>query len=132
MGVEAGSGCGEPQAGAAVSAVSIPGRPQAKQRPRVGRGGHVYTPKETREYEQLVAHTWRAAGGVCLPKGTPAEVTIHVYKDRVEVEVGVAEGLPPTARADLDNLAKSVLDGLNGVAFDDDRQIAKLTVVRCP
>jgi crossover junction endodeoxyribonuclease RusA len=115
-----------------VSAVRVDGKPQAKQRPRVGRGGRVYTPKETRDYEQLVAAAWRAAGGPCLPKGTAAEVTIHVYRDRVEVSVEVADGLPATARADLDNLAKSVLDGLNGVAFDDDRQIAKLTVVRCP
>jgi Holliday junction resolvase RusA-like endonuclease len=35
-----------------------------------------------------------------------------------------------TAKADLDNIAKSVLDGLNGVAFYDDRQVAELLVVR--
>lgn len=29
---------------------------------------------------------------------------------------------------DVDNLAKSMLDGLNGVAYDDDRQVQKLTV----
>lgn len=29
---------------------------------------------------------------------------------------------------DVDNLAKSMLDGLNGIAYDDDRQVQKITV----
>lgn len=31
-------------------------------------------------------------------------------------------------RPDLDNAAKSILDGLNGVAWDDDRQVSELHV----
>jgi crossover junction endodeoxyribonuclease RusA len=114
-----------------VSAARVPGKPQAKQRPRIGRNGHVYTPKETVAYEKLVGESWLAAGGGLVPKGTAVEVVVHVYGDRVEIEVNEAEGLKATARADLDNIAKSVLDGLNGVAWDDDRQVAKIIVIRC-
>ena len=32
----------------------IPGRPMPKQRPRVGRYGNIYTPRETKAYEELV------------------------------------------------------------------------------
>lgn len=31
---------------------------------------------------------------------------------------------------DLDNIAKPILDGLNGVVWSDDRQIARLTLRR--
>ena len=31
---------------------------------------------------------------------------------------------------DIDNYAKSILDGLNGVAFDDDKQVRYLKVVK--
>lgn len=30
------------------------GRPMPKQRPRVGRHGNIYTPRETKAYEELV------------------------------------------------------------------------------
>jgi len=31
-------------------------------------------------------------------------------------------------RADVDNLSKSILDGLNGIAFEDDSQVVDLHV----
>jgi Holliday junction resolvase RusA-like endonuclease len=33
-----------------------------------------------------------------------------------------------TKKPDCDNLAKSILDALNGIAYDDDSQICSLTV----
>ena len=33
-----------------------------------------------------------------------------------------------TIKPDLDNIAKAVLDGLNGLAFDDDKQVVSLKV----
>ena len=32
----------------------VDGKPQAKQRPRFTRSGHVYTPSETTNYEKLI------------------------------------------------------------------------------
>ena len=34
----------------------------------------------------------------------------------------------PTIKPDCDNLAKSILDSLNGLAYQDDRQIIELSV----
>ena len=57
----------------------IPGPPVPKQRPRFGRGGRVYTPPATRDYEiavrvQVIAdtllqfpHVWKAAIRFALP-----------------------------------------------------------------
>lgn len=110
----------------------VPGKPQAKQRPRVGKGGRIYTPRETAEYEAKVGMSFRLAEGTPIPKEVAVRVEIHVWKDKVEVVVEPAPDRRHTARADLDNIAKSVLDGLNGVAFEDDRQVAELLVVRNP
>lgn len=34
----------------------------------------------------------------------------------------------PTIKPDTDNIAKSILDSLNGIAYKDDKQVVKLTV----
>ncbi len=33
-----------------------------------------------------------------------------------------------TGKKDIDNIAKSILDGLNGVAYIDDKQVVQLTI----
>ena len=35
-----------------------------------------------------------------------------------------------TTKPDCDNLGKSVMDGLNGVAWDDDKQVCRLVVTK--
>jgi len=34
----------------------------------------------------------------------------------------------PTIKPDTDNIAKSILDSLNGIAYKDDKQVVMLTV----
>ena len=38
--------------------------------------------------------------------------------------------LSPTSRTDIDNLAKFVLDSLNGILYDDDKQIHSLQLIK--
>ena len=92
----------------------IPGRPIPKGRPRLGYRGqkaYVYTPPETREYERLVGWVAKSAG--CRPVEGPVSVSLNVY----------ARG-----KLDADNIAKSILDGLNGIAYEDDDQVVELLV----
>lgn len=109
----------------------IPGRPQPKARPRFG-NGHAYTPEKTAEYERLVGFCYRQAGGK-LSEG-PVDLHITAFfpipqstpKGRVEQ---MASGyIRHTVKPDVDNLAKSILDGLNGVAFRDDKQVWRLAL----
>lgn len=98
---------------------TVPGRPVPKQRPRVyshGRRVQVYTPPETRAYEEAVALFARR---VC-----PEPLTGPV---RLRVRVYFRDGRAP----DLSNCIKSIEDGLNGVAYIDDSQVKAVEAWLC-
>ena len=44
----------------------IEGQPQGKGRPKFTRDGHCFTPKATREYENLIAEEYKTAKGELL------------------------------------------------------------------
>lgn len=116
---------------------SIPGEPVAKQRPRINRfSGRAYTPKETTNYETLVRLSFANAfpEHVPFPREQPLFVKIEAYfpvpasvskKKRGEMLSGA---IRHTKQKDADNIAKAVLDGLNGVAFADDCSVVDLVV----
>ena len=103
----------------------VPGKPVAKQRPRMTRYGAVYTPSETVRFEKLVARSAISAGARPLmgPVSVELETVFPIPKSWTKARKAAADGKPHTSRPDLDNLVKSVLDGLNGVAFADDSQV---------
>lgn len=78
--------------------ITIPGRPVPKARPRLGVKGRT-------------AYIYTAAG--CKPVKAPVAVVLNVYIK---------------CKLDADNIAKSVLDGLNGIAYEDDEQVVELLV----
>lgn len=111
---------------------TVPGPPVGKQRPRFA-DGHVHTQAPTRLYEATVQLAALAAG-IRMEPGT-FEVTIvwarqvtaswSKRKRAAALAQVYAPGMP-----DLDNVAKALLDALNGIAYADDRQVAKLTISR--
>jgi len=83
----------------------------------------MYTDKATREYENLVKETWVTAGGP-LFEG-PVTVTATFYKSHIAVTVTECDD-ESSLRGDVDNYVKSLMDGLNGVAYHDDGQVLNL------
>lgn len=100
--------------------IRIPGRPVPKERPRRGKGGRWYTPRRTAQYEQLIGHMARA---LTAGRDWPTDGSYQV-----DVTVRHSSKRPP----DLDNILKTVLDGLQGVLYEDDRQVARVTCARKP
>lgn len=86
----------------------------------MARGGKVFTPKATLEAENIIAAQY--AG----PKFEgPISIEIVYDKDHQKITITELEGFENEARlrGDLDNYIKLTLDALNGIAFEDDRQI---------
>ena len=80
-------------------------------------------------YREAVALAAKAAG--CKPHGEPVDVVIDFVFGRPKSHLrknGLREGAPALPRCDLDNMAKAVLDSLNGIAWDDDAQVRRLVV----
>lgn len=107
----------------------IPGPAQAKQRPRINRNtGRVYTPGATSKYEKLVKKSY--GDNPCFEdQFISIKITFKFevpksYSKKKRAEA-LAGDLRPT-KADIDNYIKSVLDGLNKVAFLDDRYICSI------
>ena len=113
--------------------IVVPGTPVAKGRPKFSnRGGFTktYTPKKTADFEQLVHFTAIQAGVTPIPG--PLRVTIRAYWPSVKPDR--KKNPRPTCRRikrpDADNVAKSVLDGLEGVAYSDDAAVCALHVFK--
>lgn len=97
----------------------VQGEPVPKARARVV-DGHTYTPPRTRDAEREVLRAWMRAGISHRPH----------KEDRYKVTLAFHRG---TKRAcDIDNLAKTVLDALNGFAWLDDSQVAYLSIGKLP
>jgi Holliday junction resolvase RusA-like endonuclease len=111
---------------------TIPGEPKSKQRPRVTKAGITYTPKETVQYENWVKQCYimehfneQLEGS--LKATVTAYFTAPKSKPKKIKEQMLAGKIRPT-RLDCDNIAKAVLDALNKLAYNDDGQVAELTV----
>ena len=101
-------------------------KPRTKQRPRVTRAGHAYTPKATKDYEKEISEAW--ANKWPHPVSGPVGVEVEIGPDYIDIEIYelVEPRRPKGVRGDIDNYQKAILDGLNKVAFDDDIQVHEI------
>lgn len=107
------------------------GKVMGKGRPRFTRGGHAYTPKGTRDYERAIREAFEnAPGRPPEPFSGPVSVCIKTYRQLPKSTPKSVIREPDTHKPDADNVAKVVLDALNGVAWIDDAQVTSLTVVK--
>ena len=115
----------------------VKGDPKGKGRPRFTRAGkftRVYTDKQTLDYEALIKFFAAEAMGSTDPLETPVSVFLYIRhavpqsysKKRTEACLSGLE--QPCKKPDIDNIAKTYLDGMNGVIFKDDTQVIDLHV----
>jgi len=116
--------------------IIITGQITGKARPRLnGNTGKVYTQRETKRYEDLIAWCYKTQRGeffydlpvkatilaeYAIPKGTP----------KAKREAMLAQSILPTKKPDIDNIEKIVLDALNGIAYKDDKQVVKTDCIK--
>lgn len=116
----------------------VNGIPQGKARPRFTKGGRAYTPAKTRRYEEAVREAAQLAaqaqGFIKHDKGTPLRASVTAWFPvpaswpKKKRAAALSGALYPAVKPDADNIAKAVLDALNGIAFHDDKQVVSCTV----
>ena len=105
-----------------------------KGRPRFW-GGHAVTPPKTRAYErQVQAMALRAISRHGeWDKTLPMNVRIVVVRSipsrfrKADRAMARKRLLIPQAKPDIDNVCKSILDGMNGTIYEDDSQVYELS-----
>ena len=114
----------------------IIGEPKGKGRPRFARIGNCvrsYTPKETHNYESFVKVSYINSVGQRKLEGQIQAEIIGVFpipksESKKRKADMLAGKILHTKKIDCDNLCKTVLDALNGIAYDDDKQVCRLYV----
>lgn len=113
--------------------INIPGKIVGKQRPKFSRQGNfvkTYTPEKTVNYENWVKMCWMQSEQEKLSGNIIAVIVARFlipqsYSNKKRKELNEK---PCPKKPDCDNIAKSILDALNGIAYDDDAQIVDLSV----
>lgn len=117
---------------------TIPGRPVACAGRVIARGGQLYRypSPASEEYQARVRACWRSTGRPPWPEDQPLSMSITVCysippstgkKERARMAGGLHL---PARRPDADSIAGLLCTALAGLAFSDQRQIARLEVIK--
>lgn len=116
---------------------TIEGPPVAKGRPKFARRGNfvsTYTPAKTKTYEDRVKTAARYAMDGLKPLEGDLSVFLKFYmpipqsSTKAFKTACITEEHGHIKKPDLDNLFKSVTDGMNGIVYVDDSQISCATL----
>lgn len=113
--------------------IHIPGKPIGKARPKFSRQGNfvkTYTPEKTVNYENWVKMCWMNSGQEKMQGNIIAVIVARfmIPQSFSKKKRNELNEKPCPKKPDCDNIAKSILDALNGIAYDDDAQIVELSV----
>ena len=81
--------------------------------------GHTYVDAKTTADLKMVADSYKGAFYTC-----PVAIFAYVYKQIPKARI--KKGSEPfDCKPDIDNVLKALMDGLNGVAYVDDKQVTQ-------
>lgn len=119
-----------------IISFTVPGPPKGKERARTVRtkSGQTfsYTPEGTVLYENLIKTSYSQQCNESFQNREALEVIIKSYygipksTSKIKRQQMLSSVLLPTKKPDIDNIAKCILDALNGVAFHDDTQVVRM------
>lgn len=117
--------------------IFIKGKPEGKARARTfydrrARKMVSVTPAQTKTYEEYIRWCYTEQGGQHFGD-KPVQVGIKAFYEipksfsKKKKEAAAAREIYPTTKPDCDNIIKVVLDALNGLAYDDDKQVVSVS-----
>lgn len=119
--------------------IVVPGQPVAKGRARatsINGRARLFTPAKTVAYEGLIALAGEKAMDGREPLLGPLAITVFANfqlpkkPSKARLAKAAAGQDYHTARPDGDNVLKAAGDGLNGIVWRDDSQIASAQIVK--
>lgn len=124
-----------------ITKFKVIGEPMGKQRPRaavINGFARIHNTKDNIAYESYVIDRYLSEIGEIRHTGC-ISLKINVFYGIEKKHFGKkglnAEGklklegkIFPTKKPDIDNIAKIIMDALNGVAYDDDKQVCVLEI----
>lgn len=90
----------------------------------------AYTPAKTKKYEKTIKDAYLKISGYKSLKSL--KITVYAYaeppksKTKKFKESAFSHLFDPTTKPDIDNILKCVLDALNDVAYQDDKQVTEI------
>lgn len=109
--------------------LTISGEPTPKARARTVKSGHSYTPQKTKDAEENVKAAWLDEFGSYQMTLSPVRMVIRFYlkaPQTVQKQHDDLECVPAKGRSDIDNFCKLLMDGLQGLAYQNDSQVYSL------
>lgn len=113
----------------------IEGKIIGKERPRVNLNtGTVYTPNKTKDYENYIRQIFKIKYPNFEMITSRVSINIIAYigisksiskKDKEKV---LNDEMSPIKKPDIDNIAKVILDALDGFVLQNDKQVTKMSV----
>lgn len=106
--------------------------PVACPRPRVTRFG-VYYPKKYQEYKDYLELYLKSLNIKQLDEKAlylKVEFNIQIPNSLSKKKKQELNGTYVTKKPDIDNYLKSIMDGMNGIIYKDDNQIASINIIK--
>lgn len=106
----------------------VPCTPAAQPRPRFNtKSGRAYNPSgPAKTVKAATVAAFHGQGGTTEPLEGPVSMTLTFIFPRPQAMIWKKKKMPKewhTKKPDIDNLEKTVLDALNGLAYKDDSQV---------
>lgn len=106
------------------------GKIRSKERPRINRYTmNIYTPTGTKSYEYQIAQAYRTMFSSKMNGDIKVEIIAHFKISKANTKK-IKPLTNCTKKPDIDNIVKVVLDGLNKVAYEDDKQVIEVKALK--
>lgn len=107
----------------------IPGKPYPLKRPRRSANGGMFDPAENRAAKSAIGTIARQSISAPINGAVNVKIQFNMARPKSHFGKKYLRDSAPTfhgQKPDIDNLIKTVFDGLNGVAWADDAQVNEI------
>ena len=114
-----------------IHSFRVYGTVRGQGRPRMRRNGHAYKDRKDREWEDRIKSAYINSNGVHFGS-KPLVMAALIHRAMPSSRPKYRESEMDVYKPDADNIFKGIADALNGIAYDDDRQIIAAFPIKLP